>query len=62
MTTEEYNERKKTTLGLIKKAEALNPEFGEYLKTHFVIDDKNRTLMYTGAASVLESLMRNDVL
>ena len=61
MDLETYKERKGAVLSLITKAKAKNIELGEYLEKHIIWEDKNRTLMYTGANSVLEDLMNNPV-
>ncbi len=58
MDKDTYIEYKKVAEGLIYKAEKRNPELAEYLKTHFVFDEKNHNMFYTGANTVLEDLMR----
>jgi hypothetical protein len=62
MEFSKYNEMKKTAIGLIQKAKSTNPELGDYLERHFVMDDKSRTFMYTGANTVLEELMKSEVI
>jgi len=57
-----YNERKSATLSLIEKVKASNQEMGKYLGRSIFLDDKNRTIVYTGEKSLLELLMRGKVI
>lgn len=59
MDEKTYNKRKATALNFIHKTKFTNTELGSYLEKHFVIEDKSRTLTYTGAQTVLESLINS---
>jgi hypothetical protein len=52
-----YQERKETTLSLIDKAKSIDKNLGEYLEKHISMDDKCRSLMYTGDLKILADLM-----
>ena len=57
MNKDVYQENKEVALRLIDKTQKHSPELSEYLKKHFVFDDKNHNIFYTGANTVLEDLM-----
>lgn len=62
MDTKTYNEMKETSLSLIKKAKAKNADLGEYLEKHIILDDRNRSITYTGENGVIEKITEKAVI
>ena len=59
MQKEDYTEIKSSVIRIIGQMKIKNLEKGEYLERHFIFNDKDQTLLYSGVGSALDDLLKN---